>query len=283
MKANMKCTCLIAWAILVDFVTVSRMSDFIKKSYTMSHSAACEAYLNPIYVQQYEPLHSRVNPNLFSLRLRGGNDQTKSMVVSQSSLIRKEERRTKDLNIDSFWNHRGLSEVTPWMISELDQKRLNKNLTSFEADLDNLLTLERRIQRSKRLKRQYNGSVLALELHNTEETLDDLYRRLEAAQTVEQGEHLRHCLQTAARKRDALERLTKEAAMERRYAKVARVLLRDERNRPVLTARAHSRWLDLVDGPGMDDGPPPASAPRPPPPPTPPAPPQWRCGSWALN
>ena len=189
-----------------------------------------------------------------NLRLRGGSDLTKSIVGSIASNQIKEG---KELNIDSFWCTRGLSDVTPWLISELDQKRQNKTLTSFEADLDNLLILERKLQRNKKFRRQCNGSVIESEIRFTEENLDALYTRIAAAESTNQSsliEDLRQAAETAARRRDALSRLLQEVAMERRYSKVKQVVLRDDDGRAALTALEHSRWLDLVDGPGMDDG-----------------------------
>ncbi len=154
------------------------------------------------------------------------------------------------------------------MISELDQKRQNKTLTAFDGDLYNLLILERKIQKSRRLRRQYNGSVLEHELRSTEGSLALLEARLAAIDADDQAEatiHLRRSAEAAIRKRAALERLIREVAMERRYSKVKSVDLRDENGRAELAAYEHSPWLDLVEGPGMDDGaqPPPRRAAQP--------------------
>jgi hypothetical protein len=190
-----------------------------------------------------------------NIRLRGGYDSTKSMVVA--SKLGDEVKTGKELSVDSFWNSRGLSDVAPWMISDLDQKRQNKTLTSFEADLDNLLILERKLQRNKKLRLQYNGSVLEQEVQQTEANLDALYSRIAAAEAGNQARavtDLRQAAENALRRRDALARLQREVAMERRYGRVKQVVLRDDKGRAELTVREHSRWLDLVDGPGMDDG-----------------------------
>ena len=144
------------------------------------------------------------------------------------------------------------------MISDLDQKRQNKTLTAFEGDRHNLLVLERKVQKSRRLRRQYNnGTVLENELRNTEGSLALLEARLATIGADDQTEasmHLRRSAETAMRKRDALQRLIKEVAMERRYSKVKSVELRDELGRAELTAYERSPWLDLVEGPCMDDG-----------------------------
>jgi hypothetical protein len=190
-----------------------------------------------------------------NIRLRGGHDSTKSMVVA--SQLGDEAKTGKELSVDSFWNTRGMSDVTPWMISDLDQKRQNKTLSSFEADLDNLLILERKLQRNKKLRLQYNGSVLEQEVQQTEANLDALYSRIAAAEAGNQARavtDLRQAAENALRRRDALARLQREVAMERRYGRVKQVVLRDDKGRAELTVREHSRWLDLVDGPGMDDG-----------------------------
>ena len=109
----------------------------------------------------------------------------------------------------------------------------------------------------KKFRRQCNGSVIESEIRFTEENLDALYTRIAAAESTNQSsliEDLRQAAETAARRRDALSRLLQEVAMERRYSKVKQVVLRDDDGRAALTALEHSRWLDLVDGPGMDDG-----------------------------
>jgi hypothetical protein len=107
----------------------------------------------------FETLDGKADAALFRivLRLRGGSDKHKSIVVSRRP--GEERNQPSELVVDSFWGPRGLAENTPTFIAELDRKHSNRALSLFEGDLHNLLVLERRLQRSRRLMRQYNGSV----------------------------------------------------------------------------------------------------------------------------